>query len=128
MRLHENSGRGRNGFIGFVVVRMLRTLGRYILAGENVTIRRLAELSNKLFSLRKNLITFPTSITRSVAWLRRTFHFALPLNPQVLPSATLYWFTDSSTAIRELGVRFRNAESTLQATPNWCVDTGRIPA
>jgi dihydroflavonol-4-reductase len=107
--------RGRNG-------------ERYILAGENVTVRRLAGLTNELLSLRKNFITLPTSIIRSVAWLGRRFHPPLPFNPQVIPYATLYWFTDNSKAVRELGVRFRNAESTLQPTLEWCINTGRIPA
>jgi dihydroflavonol-4-reductase len=107
--------RGRNG-------------ERYILAGENVNIRRLAELTNELLSLRKKFITVPAPIIRSVAWLGRTFHFPLPFNPQVIPYATLYWFTDNSKAVRELGVRFRNAESTLLPTLEWCRNSGRIPA
>jgi len=107
--------RGRNG-------------ERYILAGENMTIRRLAELTNELLLLRKKFITFPTPLIRSVAWLGRTFHLPLPFNPQVIPYATLYWFTDNSKAMRELGVRFRNAESTLRPTLEWCMNTGRIPA
>jgi dihydroflavonol-4-reductase len=106
--------RGRNG-------------ERYILAGENLTIRRLAELTNELLSLTKTFITFPTQIIRSGAWLGRTFHLPLPFNPQIIPYATLYWFTDNSKAVRELGVRFRNAESTLLPTLEWCLNTGRIP-
>jgi dihydroflavonol-4-reductase len=106
--------RGRNG-------------ERYILAGENVTIRRLAGLTNELLALRKNIITFPTSLIRSAAWLGRTFHLPLPFNPQVIPYATLYWFTDNSKAVRELGVKFRDAESTLIPTLEWCVNTGHIP-
>src|SRR5215831_9675063 len=106
--------RGRNG-------------ERYILTGDNVTIRRLAELTNELLSLRKNFITFPNPLIRSVAWLGRTFHIPLPFNPQVIPYATFYWFTDNSKAVRELGVRFRNAEATLRPTLEWCMNTGRIP-
>jgi dihydroflavonol-4-reductase len=107
--------RGRNG-------------ERYILSGENLTIRRLAELTNELLSLRKNYIPFPTPIIRSVAWLGRTIHLPLPFNPQMVPYATLYWFTDNSKAVRELGVRFRNGQSTLLPTLEWCVNTGRISA
>jgi dihydroflavonol-4-reductase len=106
--------RGRNG-------------ERYILAGDNMTIRQLAELTNAILSLRKKIITLPTPIIRSVAWLGRTFHLPLPFNPQVIPYATLYWFTDNSKAVRELGARFRNAEATLRPTLEWCLKTGRIP-
>jgi hypothetical protein len=45
----------------------------------------------------------------------------------VIPYATFYWFTDNSKAVRELGVRFRNAEATLRPTLEWCMNTGRIP-
>jgi len=101
---------------------------RYILAGENVTIRRLAELTNELLSLKKKFIKVPAPIIRSVAWLGRTLHVPLPFNPQVIPYATLYWFTDNSKAVRDLGVRFRNAESTLLPTLEWCLNSGHIPA
>jgi dihydroflavonol-4-reductase len=107
--------RGRNG-------------ERYILAGENVTVRRLAELTNELLSLTKTYIALPTPLIRLAAWLGRTIHLPMPFNPQVIPYATLYWFTDNSKAIHELGVRFRNAESTLLPTLEWCLNTGRLPA
>jgi dihydroflavonol-4-reductase len=60
--------------------------------------------------------------------LGRTFHLPLPFNPQIVPYATRYWFTDNSKAVRELGVHFRDAESTLLPTLEWCLNTGRIPA
>jgi len=105
-----------------------RNRERYILAGENVSIRHLAELTNELLSLEKNFITVPTSAMRAAGWFGRNFHVPLPLNPAVVPYATLYWFTDNRKAMRELDVRFRNAESTLQPTLEWCMNTGRISA
>ena len=105
-----------------------RNQERYILAGENITIRHLAELTNNLLSLKKVFITLPTSAIRATSWIGRKFHVPLPFNPEVVPYATLYWFTDNRKAVRELDVRFRNAESTLQPTLEWCVNTGRIPA
>ena len=105
-----------------------RNRERYILAGQNITVRNLAELTNKLLSLRKTFITLPTPTIRATSWLGRKFHVPLPFNPEIVPYATLYWFTDNRKAVRELGVRFRNAESTLQPTLEWCMNTGRIPA
>ena len=105
-----------------------RNRERYILAGENITVRHLAGLTNKLLSLRKTFITLPTPAIRATSWLARKFHVPLPFNPEIVPYATLYWFTDNRKAVRELGVRFRNAESTLQPTLEWCMNTGRIPA
>src|SRR5262249_36688741 len=103
-----------------------RNRERYILAGENVTIRHLAELTNALLGFKKNFITLPTSAIRATAWLGRKVHVSLPFNPEVIPYATLYWFTDNRKAVRDLDVRFRNAESTLQPTLEWCVNTGHI--
>src|SRR5215467_12790100 len=104
-----------------------RNRERYILAGENRTIRQLAELTNELLSLRKSFITVPTPAMHAMSWLGRKFHIPLPMNPEVIPYATLYWFTDNRKAMRELGIRFRDAESTLQPTLEWCMNTGRIP-
>lgn len=101
---------------------------RYILAGENITIRNLAKLTNELLSLKKNFITLPTSAMRAASWAGRKLHVPLPFNPEVIPYATLYWFTDNRKAVRELDARFRNAESTLQPTLEWCMNTGRISA
>ena len=106
--------RGRNG-------------ERYILAGDNVTILRLAQLTNEILSLRKTILTFPTAAVRALAWAGRALHLPLPFNPLVIPYATLYWFTDNSKAVRELGVRFRNAAASLEPTLEWCVNAGHIP-
>ncbi len=104
-----------------------RNRERYILAGENVTIRHLAELTNSLITLRKTFITLPTAAMCGMAWVGRRLHVPLPFDPEIVPYATLYWFTDNRKAMSELGVRFRNAESTLRPTLDWCMNTGRIP-
>jgi dihydroflavonol-4-reductase len=100
---------------------------RYILAGENVTIRRLAELTNEILSLKKTILTFPTPVVEAIAWGGRTLRIPLPFNPNMIPYATLYWFTENSKAERELGVRFRNVVSTLKPTLEWCQNVGHIP-
>jgi dihydroflavonol-4-reductase len=100
---------------------------RYILSGENVTIRRLAELTNQILSLKKTILTFPTPIVEGIAWSGRTFGIPLPFNPNMIPYATLYWFTDSGKAGLELGVRFRDAVSTLKPALEWCQSAGHIP-
>jgi dihydroflavonol-4-reductase len=107
--------RGRNG-------------QRYILAGENLTIRSLAELTNQILSRKKLFLTFPTPLVRAVGWLGRTVSLPLPFNPHVIPYATMYWFTDNVKAKRELGVQFRDAAETLQPVLDWCLNSGRISA
>ena len=107
--------RGRNG-------------QRYILAGENLTVRALAELTNQIISRKKLFLTFPTPIVRAAGWLGRKLSLPLPFNPSVIPYATMYWFTDNAKARRELEVRFRNASETLQPVLDWCLNSGRISA
>src|SRR5215510_7713141 len=51
-----------------------RNRERYILAGENITIRRLAELTNNLLSLSKTFITLPNPEIRATSWVGRKFH------------------------------------------------------
>jgi dihydroflavonol-4-reductase len=50
----------------------------------------------------------------------------LPLNPEVIPYATRYWFVDSRKAQRELDVRFRGARETLQSTTRWLQHAGYV--
>jgi dihydroflavonol-4-reductase len=99
---------------------------RYILGGENVTIRQLAEMTIELLGQRKKVLTMPNGVLRFAAWAGRRFRIPLPFNPEVIPYATLYWFTDSSKARNELGVSFRPARETLALTLKWLSETGYI--
>jgi dihydroflavonol-4-reductase len=99
---------------------------RYILSGENVTIRQLAELTLELLGRQKRVLSAPNGILRLVAWAGRTFRIPLPFNPEVIPYATLYWFTDSSKARNELGISFRPARETLALTLKWLSEAGYL--
>jgi dihydroflavonol-4-reductase len=99
---------------------------RYILSGENVTIRQLAELTLELLGQQKKVLSMPNTILHLVAWAGRTFRIPLPFNPEVIPYATLYWFMDSSKARNELGVSFRPARETLALTLKWLSEAGYI--
>ncbi len=91
---------------------------RYILSGENLTIRGLAELVLDVSDRRMPIVRVPTGMARAVARGAIRFHIPLPFNPHVVPYATRYWFVDNTKAPSELGVPF--------AVPgdSWCVDTG----
>lgn len=101
---------------------------RYILGGENVTIRQLAELTKELLGQRKKVLSVPNAILRMMAWAGRRFRVPLPFNPEVIPYATLYWFVDSSKARKELGLSFRPARETLALTLKWLSETGALGA
>lgn len=92
---------------------------RYILSGENVTIRQLAGLVLELTGRRVPIVAVPNSMSRFVADASILLHMPVPFNPRVVPYATLYWFVDSRKAERELGVRFQGARQTIGDTIEW---------
>jgi dihydroflavonol-4-reductase len=99
---------------------------RYILAGENVTIRRLAELVLELVGRRARIIRVPTLVIRAVSRIGIGLHLPLPFNPHVVPYATRYWFVDNAKACGELGLRFRDARATIRSTLEWLTASGRL--
>lgn len=99
---------------------------RYILGGENITIRDLAQLVLDLLNRRARIITVPRIAARMVSRLAATLHVPLPYNPHVVPYATRYWFMDNSKARRELGVSFRGARETVLSTLTWLRSQGHL--
>jgi dihydroflavonol-4-reductase len=99
---------------------------RYILGGENLTIRQLAELTLEILGQKKKIVKFPNGLIKGLTAVGRTLHIPLPYNPHVIPYATKYWFMDSSKAQRELGIQFRGAREALEPTLKWLKESGRI--
>ena len=100
---------------------------RYILSGENLTIRQLAELVLELTDRRAPIVTIPNAVARGMARVIERLHLPAPFNPAVVPYATRYWFVDSTKARRELGVTFRGARDTMSATLAWLRESGFLP-
>ena len=92
---------------------------RYILGGENLTIRQLAQLVLRLAGRRARVLSIPNSLARAGTRIAVRAGIPLPYEPSVVPYATRYWFMDSSKARRELGVTFRGAVDTLRSTLDW---------
>ena len=92
---------------------------RYILGGENLTIRELAQLVLQLLGRRVPIVMIPRSLARTASRVAARLGLPLPYNPQVVPYATRYWFVDSTKARRELGVTFRAARETIAPTLQW---------
>ena len=99
---------------------------RYILGGDNLTVRQIAEMALEFFGQKKPIIELPNPIVRGLAWLGRNFHIPLPFNPEIIPYATRFWLMDNSKACRELGVSFRGARETLQPTVQWLREAGYV--
>jgi dihydroflavonol-4-reductase len=99
---------------------------RYILSGDNLTIRQLAALTLSLLGQRKPIVQVPNRIMRTAASVAPRLGIRLPFEPAVVPYATLYWFMDNRKARTQLEVRFRSARDTLEPTLAWLVESGHI--
>ena len=99
---------------------------RYILGGENLTIRQLADLCLELLGRRSRIVTMPNGLIRILTKVATALRLPLPYNPCVIPYATRYWFVDGSKAQRDLGVSFRSARETLVPTIDWLRQAGHI--
>ena len=86
---------------------------RYILGGENITHRQLAELFLEFSGQNKRIVVVPNTVLRSVTLIAQALRVPLPYNPRVVPYATRYFWVDSSKATRDLGITFRSARETL---------------
>jgi dihydroflavonol-4-reductase len=99
---------------------------RYILSGDNLTVRELAELTLEWLGQHKRILLVPNGLLRLVARLGARLHLPLPFNPNVIPYATRYWFVSSTRARAELGVTFRPARETIASVMQWLQTSGRI--
>jgi dihydroflavonol-4-reductase len=111
-----------------IVLALARGQGgsRYILGGENLTIRQLAELALELASRTARIVTLPNRLIRALALIGPRLRLPLPFNPALIPYATRYWFMDAGKAVRELGASFRPARAVLAPTVEWLRASGRL--
>lgn len=100
---------------------------RYILSGDNLTIRQLAQLVLNLVGRKARIVTVPNAVIRGISSAASMTHIPLPFNPKVIPYATRYWFLNNGKARRELGVTFRSAPDALTPTIAWLREAGHIP-
>ncbi|MDB4874343.1 MAG: hypothetical protein JWM41_789 [Gemmatimonadetes bacterium] len=101
---------------------------RYILSGQNISIRQLAALCLEQLGRQARIVTVPNGLVRVLSRIGVRLHLPLPYNPHVVPYATRYWFVDSSKAERELAVTFRGARETIGSTLAWLRETGHLDA
>lgn len=99
---------------------------RYILGGDNLTIRELAELVLRVIDRRAWIVEVPNWCARPMSRVAARLHVPLPFNPHVVAYAARYWYVDSSRARRELGVEFRGAEQTIRSTMEWLSRAGHL--
>ena len=112
------------------IVRVLergRTGERYILSGDNVSIRQMAQLVVTKLDRRVPIVMVPTRLARFAARVAARLHLPLPYNPHVVAYATRYWFVDNRKARAELGLEFRSARETIEVTLDWLISAGYLP-
>jgi dihydroflavonol-4-reductase len=99
---------------------------RYILGGDNLSIAELAHMTMDILGKRKRVVQLPNTLVRAAGMTARRLKAPFPVNPNVIPYATLFWFMDNQKARTELGATFRGASETLTPTLAWLSDTKRI--
>lgn len=99
---------------------------RYILGGDNLTIKELAALTLSLLNQNKHIVTLPNALVLGLAKIGQKLNLPLPFEPAVIPYAVKYWFVDNTKAKDELGVTFRSATETLALTVAWLQEQGFI--
>lgn len=99
---------------------------RYILGGNNLTIRELAAATLSLLGQNKRIITLPNGLVRLITGIGIRLKIPLPFEPAVIPYAVKYWFVDSSKAKMELAVKFRPTGDTLKPALEWLKENGYI--
>jgi dihydroflavonol-4-reductase len=100
---------------------------RYILGGENLSIRELAATFLDLFGdASRRIIELPNPLLSGLGAVGRALPIPLPFNPHVIPYATRFWWMDSSKAQRELGVSFRSGRDSLRPALDWLRETGAL--
>ncbi len=99
---------------------------RYILAGDNLAVRQLAELTLSCTNRTARFVKVPNGLLRAIARIGPALGLRLPFNPKIVPYATRYWFLRSDKARAELGVTFRSARATLEPTIAWLQQEGHL--
>lgn len=95
---------------------------RYILGGENLTLREIAQMVRKIAGLSDRVITLPNTLIKGICGITDTFGLPSPIPKDVFQYASLYWFTDSSKAMRELGYTHRPAVEVFQGVVEWIMN------
>jgi dihydroflavonol-4-reductase len=106
---------------------------RYILAGDNVTVKQLFDLMAELTGLKAPSLRLPVPVVRALATALELVSKLTGSRPmldrsQVDEFAGKYAYFDSSKAERELGYTHLPARDTLRRTVAWIVERGMVPA
>ena len=99
---------------------------RYILGGENASIKEIIELCLEVAGKPKPVLVLPTGITKFVLRTLDRFGLPTPEHPNAVDYGTLFGYTTSEKAKRELGYAPRSPRKVLESTIDWLRSAGHI--
>ncbi len=99
---------------------------RYILGGDNLSVRDLIELTLEIAGQKKPIVIVPNALMKGVINGMAKLGLPTPVIPEVLDYATLYWFMDNRKAREELGATFRPARETLAPVVEWLFEARHV--
>ena len=105
---------------------------RYVTGGENITNRQVVEIAAEVVGAKrtKAAVKVPAGVIFTLGWAADLVSYAigkeLLISSGVAADATLYAWTDSSKAQRELGYRIPGARVSMGKAFRWLRERGRI--
>lgn len=99
---------------------------RYILGGENVEFKDLAQMTMDILGMNKPVKSIGRKMLMNLAWISKTFKINMGFEPAVIPYAVKFWFMDNSKAKNELGATFRSPKEILVETLDWIKKEGML--
>jgi dihydroflavonol-4-reductase len=105
---------------------------RYILSGENLSVKAFFDLLAELTGLPAPKLKAPVPVVRALAAVMELASKVTGKRPvldrsQVDEFAGKYAYFDSSKAERELGYTYLSGRDTLRRTVAWLIDKGFVP-
>jgi dihydroflavonol-4-reductase len=92
---------------------------RYILGGRNFTLDRLFADLGRISGVEPPPLKLPLGVAMGGIGAARALHLPLPVNPDEVRSAALWWTYKNTKAKRELGFAPRPHEETLEDAVAW---------
>ena len=111
---------GRDAAVGILLaLERGRSNERYILGGEDVCIRRLADMISGILGKRPRLVPVPKVSLKAIAALsvamkRMTGHEKMSFYPSLVRMLDFDWTCSSEKACRKLGYCFRPVKKTIE--------------
>jgi len=103
---------------------------RYLLGGENMTLKQLLDTLAKITGLAAPKLKIPHGVALGVAYLNTAFSRLIGKEPQIpvegVKIAQHMMFVDASRAQRELGFKPGSVAAALERAVRWYVDNGYV--